>query len=115
MYLGISSNNLVEDSLLESLASVSTNRYITIPYLYIYSGTWSKDNKNKMVLKIHRIKIDRLNALRCISNIGIEKILCGFITQNYNIEFYLKYLKYHNVEYKLDYNKDGSINWELEL
>ncbi len=113
MYLGISSDDLVKDSLLESLASVSTNRYITIPYLYIYRGTWFLDNKHKMMLKIHHMKIDRLNALRCCTDLGIEKILCGFITPNYNIDFYLKYLEYHNIEYNLDYNKDGSINWEL--
>ena len=112
MYLGISSDDLVKDSLLESLAGNSINRFITVSYFYIYRGTWFMDNKHKRVLKIDYIRIDRLNALRCI-DLGIEKILCGFITPNYNIDFYLKYLEYHNIEYNLDYNKDGSINWKL--
>lgn len=114
MYLGIDSNDLVKNSLLDSLASISINRYITVSYLYIYRGTWFADDSHKMLLKIHRTTVDRLDAFNCIRSMGnVELILCGFITQNYNIDFYLKYLEYHSIEYNLDYNKDGSINWEL--
>lgn len=114
MYLNIDSNDLIMNSLLESLSSTSINRYITISCLYIYRGTWFADDNRKRVLKIRRITVDRLDVFNYIRSLGgIEFILCGFITQNYNIDFYLKYLKYHNIEYNLDYNEDGSINWEL--